>query len=255
MDDEHYILGQHNGGVFNHYNHNVYGYCYQNPIALVDPNGKQVESSATYYSFEEYKDMYQNKNGGRCMTNPELNTYERGCIGITMINMGLTQGRPKIVGNSYHNLNNPCIAFKKALAKAKEVELETGKKVVVFTTRFWTKDDSKYIGDTNDKVDLRGFRFNEDMARGNGYTNFDFAVYDEDTNSWWGADREHDPNKIKDPKGDKMTVYNSNFSYITRPLTDFNRQIFSYAIIKNSKVNSSSARELEPLDPCIESRP
>ncbi len=41
MDDEHYIDGDHNDGVFNHYNHNVYGYCYQNPIILVDPNGKQ----------------------------------------------------------------------------------------------------------------------------------------------------------------------------------------------------------------------
>jgi hypothetical protein len=41
MDDEHYIDGQHNGGVFNHFNHNSYGYCYQNPIKYVDPNGKQ----------------------------------------------------------------------------------------------------------------------------------------------------------------------------------------------------------------------
>jgi hypothetical protein len=41
MDNEHYIEGQHNGGVFNHFNHNSYGYCYQNPIKYVDPNGKQ----------------------------------------------------------------------------------------------------------------------------------------------------------------------------------------------------------------------
>jgi len=38
---EHYVDGQHNGGVFNHFNHNTYGYCYQNPILFVDPNGKQ----------------------------------------------------------------------------------------------------------------------------------------------------------------------------------------------------------------------
>ncbi|WP_223302356.1 RHS repeat-associated core domain-containing protein [Flavobacterium branchiophilum] len=42
MDDEFYIDGDHNGGVFNHFNHNSYGYCYQNPVNLVDPNGKQT---------------------------------------------------------------------------------------------------------------------------------------------------------------------------------------------------------------------
>jgi hypothetical protein len=50
MDDEHYIDGQHNGGVFNHFNHNVYGYCYQNPIILIDPNGKQVVFSEKFIS-------------------------------------------------------------------------------------------------------------------------------------------------------------------------------------------------------------
>ena len=41
METEHYIDGQHNGGVFNSFNLNTYGYCYQNPVLYVDPNGKQ----------------------------------------------------------------------------------------------------------------------------------------------------------------------------------------------------------------------
>src|SRR5690606_38277628 len=40
---EHYIEGQHNGGVFNPLNLNVYGYTYQNPIRYIDPNGKQTD--------------------------------------------------------------------------------------------------------------------------------------------------------------------------------------------------------------------
>jgi RHS repeat-associated protein len=39
---EHYIDGEHNGGVFNEKNLNVYGYCYQNPINYIDPDGKQI---------------------------------------------------------------------------------------------------------------------------------------------------------------------------------------------------------------------
>ena len=42
MEVEHYIDGQHNEGVYNSFNLNTYGYCYQSPIILIDPNGKQV---------------------------------------------------------------------------------------------------------------------------------------------------------------------------------------------------------------------
>lgn len=43
MEVEHYLDGQHNEGVYNSFNLNTYGYCYQNPVLLVDPNGKQTE--------------------------------------------------------------------------------------------------------------------------------------------------------------------------------------------------------------------
>jgi hypothetical protein len=42
MNSEHYIDGQHNGGVYNSFNQAVYSYCYQNPIKYIDPNGKQT---------------------------------------------------------------------------------------------------------------------------------------------------------------------------------------------------------------------
>ena len=42
-EHEHYIDGQHNGGVFNPMNLNTYGYTYQNPIRYIDPNGKQAD--------------------------------------------------------------------------------------------------------------------------------------------------------------------------------------------------------------------
>ena len=45
MEVEYYIEGQHNGGIFNDKNLNVYGYTYQSPVIYVDPNGKQNYSS------------------------------------------------------------------------------------------------------------------------------------------------------------------------------------------------------------------
>ncbi|OXA75853.1 hypothetical protein B0A58_08210 [Flavobacterium branchiophilum NBRC 15030 = ATCC 35035] len=43
MDDEFYFDGDHNGGLENSFNHSIYSYCYQNPLRLIDPNGKQVD--------------------------------------------------------------------------------------------------------------------------------------------------------------------------------------------------------------------
>ena len=36
-----YLNGNHNSGVYNSKNLNCYTYCYQNPVVLIDPNGKQ----------------------------------------------------------------------------------------------------------------------------------------------------------------------------------------------------------------------
>ena len=44
-NDDNYLDGEHNGGVYNSFNLYPYEYCYQNPILLVDYTGKQANSS------------------------------------------------------------------------------------------------------------------------------------------------------------------------------------------------------------------
>ncbi|MFA7688215.1 MAG: RHS repeat-associated core domain-containing protein [Moheibacter sp.] len=58
QNSEHYIDGQHNGGVFNPMNLNVYGYTYQNPLRYIDPNGKQVD--VVLKSSKEIKELTNN---------------------------------------------------------------------------------------------------------------------------------------------------------------------------------------------------
>ena len=53
-NSENYLDGEHNDGVYNYRNLNPYIYCYQSPISLVDPNGKQAVPGAILGSFTEY---------------------------------------------------------------------------------------------------------------------------------------------------------------------------------------------------------
>ncbi len=77
MDSEHYIDGDHNGGVFNHFNHNSYGYCYQNPVRLIDPNGKQVDIVVESGYFITGNVGHTFVMIGRETTNPTVYTYGR----------------------------------------------------------------------------------------------------------------------------------------------------------------------------------
>ena len=68
MNDEHYIDGEHNGGVYNSGNLNSYGYCYQNPVKYVDPNGKQVDVIDFIPFVGSARDIYRGVRDGDMTT-------------------------------------------------------------------------------------------------------------------------------------------------------------------------------------------
>ncbi|HBV17308.1 RHS repeat domain-containing protein [Chryseobacterium carnipullorum] len=98
-NSEHYIDGEHNGGVYNSGNNNPYIYTYNSPIAWIDPNGKQVFAvhgtwsdpstwknkrgieNATYRSFGNkefnfgFKWSGANYSGGRSVAAKQLVKY------------------------------------------------------------------------------------------------------------------------------------------------------------------------------------
>ncbi|SDG36584.1 RHS repeat domain-containing protein [Epilithonimonas hungarica] len=67
MNGEHYIDGEHNGGVYNSGNINPYIYTYQNPIRYIDPNGKQVD----IYWFNAKKDKSLIQSAKKTINFPE----------------------------------------------------------------------------------------------------------------------------------------------------------------------------------------
>ncbi|CAM3831734.1 hypothetical protein FLBR109950_03850 [Flavobacterium branchiophilum] len=57
-----YWNGDHNGGFYNQFNFNTYGYCYQNPVRLIDPNGKQTDVVNRNVIFSVDKDVQIDKS-------------------------------------------------------------------------------------------------------------------------------------------------------------------------------------------------
>ena len=74
-NSENYLDGEHNGGVLNYLNLNPYIYCYQSPVKLKDPNGKQV--IAVHGTWSSNK-TWQNQSG--------INRYTRKTFGNKSFN-------------------------------------------------------------------------------------------------------------------------------------------------------------------------
>ncbi|SDG36800.1 RHS repeat domain-containing protein [Epilithonimonas hungarica] len=72
MNSEHYIDGQHNGGVYNSGNLNPYTYCYQNPLVYIDPNGKQVNKIKKY---EQQAHNFKSFETNNFRINPNTKTW------------------------------------------------------------------------------------------------------------------------------------------------------------------------------------
>jgi hypothetical protein len=67
-NDEHYIDGEHNDGIYNSFNNSSYSYCYQNPVRYVDPNGKQVDIIDFIPIIGSSRDIYRGVRDGDWVT-------------------------------------------------------------------------------------------------------------------------------------------------------------------------------------------
>lgn len=253
-NDEHYIDGDHNEGIYNSGNNNPYIYTYQNPVIFVDPNGKQSNNSNNNnnqihrtYTMNSYIKMWEKSNSRR-MTADEKITLRAGCIGITALNVGIT-GKLTFPGNVPQR--GPAYSsFKRAqeAAKLREADIKKnpskypkGSHVVIFSMRFWSGNSTEFQPDQYGRIDLTNYKY---VARP-GFTNFDFGMYDKKSNVWWHA------NHCEGCNGGKpMNVYESDLQYYSRPLLDFNRQVFIPAVttvnVPSSGSSPSTNKKVKP---------
>lgn len=177
------------------------------------------------YTLRQYRKMWEKAHGIK-MTRQQRRDLKRGCIGVTVMELS-NNGVP---------VNPPTAGavstFAQAQAKAKQLEEDIknnpqnyppGTRVVIFSQRFWTSDPTKFLPDASGNVDMTGYDYNETRPSDSygDYINFDFGLYDARTNTWWHANHCH---KCQD--FGSMMVYQSDLNYYSRPLRDFNRQVF-----------------------------
>ena len=212
-----------------------------------------------------------NKLHGTKMTEDQLSDLTRGCIGITSLNLdddsvnpplGLSFGtldqargiaseinkilkaRPTVTQYSEMLLANP------KLAKLKHLDsvLPPGTaapgdfSAVVFSKRFYANQNKDW--EKRKKADKKSFKPNPatgqvDMDKYDylgrpdpsertesnkepSMVGFDYGWYDEATDTWWHANH----------GAAGMIVYQSTLEYYSRPLVNFDRQVFSVALAR-----------------------
>ncbi|AHI00814.1 hypothetical protein [Kutzneria albida] len=205
---------------------------------------------------EDYVEAWERYHG-REMTEDERENLARGCIGVTVVNLNREDLSNPPLNLSFGSLRtaeavqaalnkivdthpspaqyeaavakDPILKRLKNVVKALPSWIDSAKlKASIFSKRFysWQNPDwseerahTTYRPDREtDQVDMSTYRY---RARP-GYVNFDYGWFDQDTNTWWHANHEEP----------RMVVYQSTLRHYSRPLQDFDEQVFTVAFAK-----------------------
>ncbi|HRQ40315.1 MAG TPA: DUF4157 domain-containing protein [Chloroflexota bacterium] len=192
------------------------------------PRGSQERNTL---SVEAYIDKWE-KEHGHSMTEEEKKTLGRGCVGVTALNME-DLGNPDLT-NCYDTFAQVWEA-----AKTMNAFLEANRpdrKAIIFSKRFWSGGKEFKPDPKTGKVDLSA---HDDAPRPNfdsyEFINFDYGLYDEKTGKWWHANHcdwplSGDPDCGPPAFSDRMEAYESNLQSYSKPMLDFDRQVFCVAV-------------------------
>ncbi len=246
--------------------------------ATPEHRGGRKATAQRQYSYEQYVAMWEEQQG-RKMTKEEKETLNRGCIGITALN--LTGGGNPPLDKAYNTFDQAWAEvekYRKEFAKHPDHIVYDGSKLsewtpVLFSKMFWsnqqqydpnlTKPDPKKsqqentvenvkewrrqldkpdkdafpVDEKTGKVDMTGYRYDnarpqdaEDVTVGDDgnldmdwHINFDYAFWDEDTQSFWHANHAQPG----------MKVYQSTRARFEQGYRDFDRTIYCVGFAKN----------------------
>jgi hypothetical protein len=214
------------------------------PLDATDPAPAHGETAGKQrkYSPEQYIEMWE-KEQGRKLTDEEKQTIARGCIGITANNLN-GGGNPldsaeKIYG-TFDQAHAAMVERNATIAKLSAwpiINLFIDKTpYVLFAKMFWSNQDAdpkkRKNPDPNafkpdpktGEVDMSGYKYREQP----GFVNFDYAFWDEASNSFWHANHMD----YGDPS-DPMIVLQSTKDKFAQGYRDFDRVVYCIARANN----------------------
>ncbi|MCR9155581.1 MAG: hypothetical protein NXI09_15860 [Bacteroidetes bacterium] len=200
-----------------------YNFVENNPIHLIDPTGlgpenidentnedflrdlfSQQQFEHIEYTIYDYK-AWWNYTHGRRMTKSESKTLERGCIGVTCVELGISSGNPPL-DDSFSSFS---LAKEFAENLEKSIAANPGNypknaRPLIFSKRFYSADKNGFLPDVDGRVDMSSY----DYSAKPGYVNFDYGWYRESIGTWFHANH-------SEPG---MVVYASTLKYYSRLL-------------------------------------
>lgn len=207
--------------------------------AKVKPAHGEDKKEQRRYSVEQYVNMWEAEQG-RKLTPDERETIERGCIGITALNLSgggnpplnecySTFGRAKA---SVDMKNREIAQFNQWIDSTPWIAhlLKKERHAILFAKMFWSNqnpDEAKrrvgkkkaFRPDKHGKVDMTGYHYFERP----GFVNFDYAFWDEGSQSFWHANH-------SEPG---MEVKQSTKAKFEKGFADFDRTVYCVAIAEN----------------------
>lgn len=222
------------------------------PLAPPLPRGVPSDT----WTVAEYVAAWEAQHG-RSMTSEELANLARGCIGVTVVNLERDDVVNPPLGLSFSTFEqaravqaalnqimatrptpqqfatavrqHPLLGKLRNVTRALPSWIDSGElTAAIFSKRFWTKQDPSWSdayakevfrpNASTGQVDMSRYRY---VARP-GYVNFDYGWYDEQNRNWWHANH-GEPG---------MEVYQSTLPYYSRPLMDFDAQVFTVAFAR-----------------------
>jgi len=141
------------------------------------------ESPSIEYSVDDYIKYWEAEHQTKMSYDQKL-TLSRGCIGITALELGSNVDNPG--AEATPPFTDTYSTFEKAKEEAEKLEKEvnTGAskdvRVIIYSVRFWSNDQSKFTPNKDGRIDMTGYDYRPRPATVNdGYfTNFDYGLYD-----------------------------------------------------------------------------
>jgi RHS repeat-associated protein len=184
----------------------AYGYCYQNPVRLVDPNGMSAKGPGdppihNEYTVDQYKHFVQ-KSHNITMDDNQNYILNLGCVGIVGLELFNGKDLTGFKKNQYTQMDLPEMKYSySTLNKAIEVmkdqnasnKVDKGR-AFVFAIRYHASSEDQGLPNEMGEVDMS--RWTTQPKRKDDF-GFDYGVYNEDTELFWHANHANNPNLLQ----------------------------------------------------------